>query len=301
MKSEQLFEAIGYADDGTLEKSEAKIKKNTHKIIRLFIAAAACLCVILTVIFIRNGISPQQPDTTDEAGVTIPKMNVSLSSDSDADMAAFFIYQGRCYVQYSQEENSEALVGEYLGTATGLIDEWTKSDGYVDFAGSISGDFYSVNGFSPTFMLCMKYSDGSVSTYINDNGLTLEKGSDLFEERLNLSGNYSEVLYQTREDWFYGSKEPTAHDSSLADTVGEFVNSINKAPFMFVSDIPLEKGEASVYDKQMYVLYFYMNNGLTVRLRLFEGGYVSFDGIRSVCVHVTDSAFNNLINLLESN
>ena len=76
-------------------------------------------------------------------------MEVSLSANENAAMLAFFIYQGRCYVQYEWIDHGDALVGEYLGTATGLIDEWTPQEGYVDLAGSVQGDFYAVNGYDP--------------------------------------------------------------------------------------------------------------------------------------------------------
>ena len=81
--------------------------------------------------------------------MTIPPLEVSLSSELAADMIGFFIYEGRCYVQYNHIDNGTDLIGEYLGTATGLIDEWTPKEGYVDFAGSVRGDFYSVKGYDP--------------------------------------------------------------------------------------------------------------------------------------------------------
>ena len=67
------------------------------------------------------------------------------------------------------ENDSSKIVGEYLGTATGLIDEWTPRDGYVELAGSVEGDFYSVKGYEPSFLLCMQ-KEGTVSLYVREGG-----------------------------------------------------------------------------------------------------------------------------------
>ena len=56
-------------------------------------------------------------------------------------MIGFFIYEGRCYVQYREIYEDVDLIDKHLGTVTGLIDEWTPEDGYVDFAGSAQGGF----------------------------------------------------------------------------------------------------------------------------------------------------------------
>lgn len=76
-----------------------------------------------------------------------------------------------------------------------------EKNGYVDFAGSVPGDFYTVNGYDPSTMLCTKAEDGTVLIYFNDNGFTLYRGSDLSNDRLHLDNNYASVEYQTRYDW----------------------------------------------------------------------------------------------------
>ena len=72
------------------------------------------------------------------SGVTIAPLRVDLYDhpDAEVDMEALFIYDGRCYVQYGSLADASHLAGDYLGTATGLIDEWTEKDGYVDLAGA---------------------------------------------------------------------------------------------------------------------------------------------------------------------
>ena len=109
--------------------------------------------------------------------VYIPEMKAELGVPKDVimDMLAFFIYEGRCYVQDQYYEDGLPLVGDYVGASVGLIDEWTSEDGYVDYAGSVAGDFYEVKGYDPSFMLCMKFDNGAVETFIHNNGISLGK------------------------------------------------------------------------------------------------------------------------------
>lgn len=277
-------------------------RKSPQKIWGRWIAAAACLCLIIGGIFIwkNQSKSPGQSNiVVDENGVTIPKIEVNLSSDSSADMIAFFIYQGRIYVHDEIIYDADSLVGDYLGTAIGSIDEWTTKDGYVEFAGSVSGDFYSVNGYDPSFMLCIKdEKNNTVLTYVNDNGITLKTGADLFEKRLHLANNYVKVSYQNRYNWYNSIGEPMPLEGET-EVIDDFINALNTAEFMRLEDIPLPEGETSVYDsKEIYHLFFKMENGMQIHLRLFDDGYVNFDGINGVCVKMDETVFNNLINAL---
>lgn len=233
------------------------------------------------------------------SGVTIPKMEFNLAHDPEiaADMLAFFIYEGRSYVQYELIEDGEALAGDYVATATGLIDEWTQAEGYVELAGSVSGDFYTVNGYNPDFMLCMQLDNGTVQTFINDNGITLVRGSDLFEDRLHLAGNYDVVEYETYDSW---KQDENRRKILPADTLDTFVQAINEAYFMeFDDDLlddqtldPQYRGDDAL---ERHVLYFHKTDGSTVTLHLFEGGYVRFPGLRSVCVKIDEAVFDAVI------
>lgn len=274
--------------------------------------AAACLCIVAAGTFIwkqfatplakdKNTIIGNEEITIKEDGITIPLPELSLSSDLHTDMLGFFIYQGRVYMQYEWLEDNGAIAGEPLGTATGLIDEWTPKDSYVELAGSVSGEFYTVNGFDPSFMLCMKHDDRRISTYICNSGITLKYGSDLYEDRLHLSKNNISAEYESRESWYYSREE--IHALSSADgteALNNFIRELNAAEFIPFSSIPLDEGETSPYDKEIYHLYLKMQSGITVELRLFQGGYVIFQGITEVCVQIPPYEFNALIDLFEN-
>ena len=205
MKQELFFNAMDYIDDDMIEAVDILRTKKKSGVNRAWIrraSAAAGVCIILGGLFAANrfGNSKLHPESdgsdhemmaqatdglsgsgdTGALGVTIPKTEISIKPNSSADLLAFFMYEGRMYVQYEWIYDHPELAGKYVGTATGNIDCFTSKKEYEDFAGSVSGDFYTVNGFDPSFMLCIKYDDGSVSIYVNDNGLTLLKGSELF-------------------------------------------------------------------------------------------------------------------------
>lgn len=236
--------------------------------------------------------------TNGDNGITIPKREVYLAKNDgvEMDMLAFFIYEGRVYISFGEYGNiSDEIVGEYLGTSTGMIDEWTPKDGYVDFAGSIEGDFYSVNGYDKEFMLCMKDSDGTVSIFYNDNGITLYQSSDLFEERLHLKGNYVQAYYQNDKEWNYGEGYHNV-DSQDMNIIDSFVDALNSG-----SLIRVDGNETNMYSlNQIYHLYLEMNNGIVLHFRLYEGGYVRFEGVPGVRVKIDESRFNELINILEN-
>lgn len=311
MNSKDLYDAINEVDDDILERSEAAVceykKKSEKKNSWMkYCAVAACLCLVVlgTIIWRQSAVStpPHNGDTgltVSEDGVTIPKKNVSLSAKEAADMLAFFIYQGRCYVQYEWVYDNEYMIGEYLGTATGLIDEWTPKEGYVELAGSISGDFYSVQGYDPSFMLCMTDTDGAVSTYICNNGITLKYGSELYEDRLHLSGNIKAVQYESRSSWYFSQKERYQMDG-VPDIVLDFIKEIDSALFFPCDLVPLGEGQTSVADTELYHLYFRMEDGTTVHLRLHENGYVRFQGMSELCVQVPEEGYNELLELLDS-
>lgn len=269
-------------------------------------AAAACVCLIAVGAFVGKQLSEPPSDTNSseitvsEDGVTIPPLNVTLSSNAEMDMIGFFIYQGRCYVQYEWIYEDVDLIGEHLGTAIGLINEWTPKDGYVELAGSVKGDFYSVKGFDPAFMLCMREADGAIATYVCNNGITLKTGRDLYEERLHLSESYTAVQYETRASWYNSAGQVYQLNDPQSETVTAFIDALNAAAFMPTADIPLEAEESSIADREIYHLYFLLENGMTAELRLYEGGYIRFQGLLNVCVQLPAEQFDAMTALLSA-
>ena len=302
MRAENMLHAMDMIDDEVIQEAKSGGKRRGKGWVR-WCAAAACLGVIAAGAYMwgQSADAPEEGKSgviVSEEGVTISPAKVSLAADEKADMLAFFIYQGRCYVQYETVDGDADNIGEHLGTATGMIDEWTEKDGYVELAGSVKGDFYAVKGYDPSFMLCMRLDNGDIWTYICGTGITLKYGSELYEDRLRLTGNYTAVRFESRASWDYSLDE--IYELNDADAaVDNFIKALNAAAFMPTEDIPLAEGQSSVYETEIYHLYFLMENGMTVHLRLFEGGYVSFAALSNVCVQIPEESYDALLELLE--
>lgn len=282
--TEQEVDALRMEKQFRIKKTERKWKKWGT------IAAGICLLIVGVKMWTSLTESDKLFETMESEG--------TATTETMADMIAFFIYQGNMYEQYEIVDEPE-LVGAYVGTATGQIDEWSKEEDYVESAGSVQGDFYEVNGFSPEFMLCMKKDDGSVSTYINADGLVLEKGAELFEDYLHLAGNYQEVQYQTRDEWYYGTGEPKTIPEEYAEEVTRFVGALDDGEIIAAVSYPVKEGEEDIYAAEIYHMYFQMENGMQIHLRIFKNGYVAFAGAPEQLVQVEEPAFEEMIQVLE--
>ncbi len=308
MKNERLLNAMGDIHDGLIENALNGKQKQKSKLWLKWGALAACLCLVIGGVFGGMKLFNHPHDansfnvTLSDDGVTIPTMDISLSSKAsvEADMIAFFIYQGRCYVQYDLVYKDADIVGEHLGTATGLINEWTPRDGYIDFAGSVKGDFYAVKGYDPSFMLCMKYATGEVSLYVCNTGITMKYGSELYEERLHLSENYDTVQYEGRDSWYQSENERYQIEGN-SDIIYQFLDGLNSAEFVPSDSISLADNSSDVFSKmELYHLYFNMQNGTDVHLRLLKDGYVLYQGILDICVQIPDEVYSQLLTVLEN-
>ncbi len=233
-------------------------------------------------------------------GVFVEPLMVDLCdhSDREVDMIPFFIYQGRSYVYYGTLEDASQLIGEQLGMATGLIDEWTEEDGYIELAGSVMGDFYAVNGFENDFVLCMQRSDGAVEIFMNNNDITLYTGANLLQERFKVDGQFT-AKCMSRDRWFNSKGVPYEMDEEGNEQIWALVEAMFDAPFVYTDDITLRGGADSIYDTELYHLYLHLDNGMIVHLRLFDGGYVQLDGLRPVCIQVDEKVFWQAIKAMD--
>ena len=305
-KREKLYNSLTNVREDFVEEAQAATSAKRPAWVR-WCALAACLCLLVagTVVWkpwSQGGSKPAAPPTSaaqTAKGITIPKAEVALSQTEGvaADMLAFFIYQGRCYLQYDWIDHGSDLVGEKVGTATGLIDEWTPAEGYVELAGSVSGDFYTVRGFDPAFLLCMKEEGNAVQLFVCNNGITLYQGSELFEDRLGLSDGLKAVTYEDEDSWYNGKEDiHTLHD---LDAVKTLIAAMDEAAFQLSDQADLYEEQDGGLSKELYHVYCKLDNGVTVTLRLFQGGYVTFTGLPDACVQVPEATFDAFLAALK--
>lgn len=240
-------------------------------------------------------------------GVFLPAMELPKSSeDAMIDMIGLIVYQGRIYTQgpeYFGEnaEKTRSLIGDHLGTAKGNIDEWSSQEEYAtELASTIGGEVYSVKGYDTGFRICTimevpdenGQSELSIQFYECLNGITLTKGSDLFETRLKISGRIRKIEYQTHEDWDYAKRN--YHEVSLeAGTWDQFMEQVDACDFVNTYD-PKASAEQSIYRNHQAHVTLTLEDGSQVRLRLFEGGYVGYEPLGWYFVKIPEDIFNKV-------
>jgi len=342
MKDYELLEAVGGVDTRFIEAAAAPGKKKSGRW-KGVIAAAACFAVIIGAYLAYpkkpappapnpNGMieRPGEPGTTPEnpvilrpgdegyidpmptpePGLYIPAIELPENTgDYDADMIGFVIYRGGIYTQAETYRDDDArrvepLLGEYLGYATGSIDEWSRPEAYEEeFAGSIAGDLYAVRGYDTDFRLCVRWeseSENGEKTLLIEflerlNDITLSTGADLFESRLRLRGCVETVEWQAHEDWDWNkgniraAELPDGAWDAFLDALcaGEFVSTWRGTEAFY------DEPYSSIYDtKAQAHLILSMEDGTTVRLRLIEGGYVGYDALGWYFVQMPGEAFD---------
>ncbi|MBQ9887154.1 MAG: hypothetical protein IJM37_09890 [Lachnospiraceae bacterium] len=322
MRDNDLLEAVGGIDEKYIKNTEnAKVRKPSRRYIK-WIPAAACICLILAAGFVvprlinqtatNNHDSNGQPDINAGEGVHIPAIELPDSSDAaTADMIGFVVYQGRIYVQaeeYTGEkaQRIKALVGEHLGTARGNIDEWSSQSEYdKEFASTIGGEVYSVNGYDTSFRICIwgEFVDESNNhiTWIQFldcmNGITLTTGKDLFQDRLHITERIKSVQWQSHDDWDYAKGD--FKNAEFDETAwSSFWNAVDGSSFKSDWDTDADNsgsGNSSIYDiKNQTHLILNMNDGTVLRIRLIEGGYVVYDALGGYYVKIPEDVFNTI-------
>ena len=318
MTNWDVFKAIGGISDEAIEDarlesatSGSKRKTRRRRIIGAVAVMAACTALVLGIAQPWKGIKPVAGDNpavdtsaapgsvSPDNGVMVPAPpwdSVYIPPDPmpeapepgvAADMMAFFIYNGRMYVQTGQYADPSLREG-YVCTVTGDIDEWSGADECVEGASSIGGDVYSVKGYDTNFRLCMDGPDGLIEFYDCLSDMTLYSGADLFETCLHVE-NYVGAYYILDADW-----EEAADNRHELDpeSLEAFVALLMASP---MQDWGAGSENGDIFDCGYAEahLYFELADGTTVPLRLFENGCVMYGGSAvRVCAYMPGAIFD---------
>ena len=320
MTNWDVFKAIGGISDEAIEDarlesatSGSKRKTRRRRIIGAVAVMAACTALVLGIAQPWKGIKPVAGDNpavdtsaapgsvSPDNGVMVPAPpwdSVYIPPDPmpeapepgvAADMMAFFIYNGRMYVQTGQYADPSLREG-YVCTVTGDIDEWSGADEYVEGASSIGGDVYSVKGYDTNFRLCMDGPDGLIEFYDCLSDMTLYSGADLFETCLHVE-NYVGAYYILDADWEENIDNRHELDPESLET---FVSLLMVSPMQEWSAWS-ENGDIFDYEYAEAHLYFELADGTTVPVRLFENGCVMYGGsVVRVCVYRPGAIFDEV-------
>lgn len=239
-----------------------------------------------------------------ESGLWIPAITLPEHTEANTDMINVLVYRGGIYTQAqsfcgAEAEKIDALLGDYLGYATGTIDEWSTQDEYaVEFASGTQGDVYTVQGYDTGFRLCIRSEiegeTGAPTLWIQFldrlNGITLNNGADLFEDRLQLRGRITEIRWQSHEDWDWngGNFHEAALEPALWD---KFLDQLDQN--LFVNTWDSENTTDTIYDTEAQAhLLLTMEDGTEVPLRLIAGGYVGMDYLGWYFVRMPGEVFD---------
>ena len=238
---------------------------------------------------------------TNEAALQIPPVELPEPDPmAEADMIAFVVYHGGIYTEAGWYRGAEAeaihgLVGDWIGTGAGNIDEWSSEEAYAkDFAGTVAGDVYTVKGYSPDFRLChlgeYTTADGKTEPWIlfleRLNGISVSTGADVFSERLHLDGRVAGARYQSFEDW--NLVRGIYHPLALVPELDRFLAALNEGSFQYV----YEEDPGFYRDSRpQAIVYLDLEDGTTVTLRLIEGGWVGYESMPWYFIQIPEEVF----------
>ncbi len=245
------------------------------------------------------------PEESKVSGVYIPAVELPAETDSvEYAMMGLVVYKGGIYTSAELYYGDDAgrideLVGDYLGYATGSINEWSTQDEYaVEFASSCTGEVYSVKGYDTDFRVCIRQeyenenSEQSLQIMFLDrlNDISLTTGADLFESKLHISDNVEMVQWQSHDDWNNASGNLKTADIESA-LWKEFLNQVDMAEIQYTWKSAEIKG--SIYDTSNQAhINLLMNDGTMNRIRLIEGGYVGYAPMAWYFVKIPGDTFD---------
>ena len=310
MKNDEILDSIEYVDAQLISKAEnfSSAKKNSpwHK----WGAAVACLClVVLGAMAIPKltGGSPMPNSGGTDSHYAVYTDRVTLPENPEGvalDMIGCLVYKGSVYTQgasyYGDLSSVEHLVGDYVGEAIGSLDEWSTQDEWAtEFASTYLGSVYTVKGYDEDFRLCIyvQLEDGEFLQFLdNFDGIGLNTGKDLFDDRFHIRNNIAEVNYLTHYDWNYvGTNERTYKklDSITDAQFNEFIELLCTSPFEKISYAE----NPSFYDTEVQGhLYLELKDGTCVELTLIGGGYVGCAELGWFFVNMPGDIFDAVLN-----
>ena len=306
MTNKDIFKAVGDIPNELIDEAAAP-RRPRRGALAACASLAACAAIAIA-LWQPWSITVDEPGESEPAGtpangvfvpaepweaVYIPPepMPEAASGYYAADMIGFFIRGGRMYTQTAQSVDI-SLLGDYLFSPTGDIDEWSGSDEYVEGASSVAGEVYTVRGYDEGFRLAL-VSGGTAELYDSLGGRTLTCGADLFESCLHVE-NYVGAYCVADADW----EQETARRRELdAGALEPFIATLLASPMQNWGHDG-ENGDIYSYGYAEAHLYLTLADGTTVPLRLFENGCVKYDGSAArFCAYMPGAIFDEVFSL----
>lgn len=302
-ETEKLFNGLtGISEELIVEAQTMSLQKKKQVWPKIVAAAAVVLIIANRLFFPGSAPASKGP-------AEIPPLGISEAGVGK--MMGLVVYQGKIYTdteQYYDEDTVKIrpLLGDRLGWVLGDLDEWsTPSDYAKEFASSMRGEVYTVKGYSPDFRLCVVEEHGyekgremSVITFVEQlNGITLERGADLFEDRLKMRGRVAKVEYQSPDDQNWGRKNYKELPADPRKQLDAFFEEISAGRFEYQPDIYWDPSSSSA-PRQGH-LFFHLSDQTRIHLRLFEGGFVGYQGLFGYFVKIPSEVFDPIFEAIQ--
>lgn len=311
-----------------------KQSKKTYTQIIKYSLIPACaiiaMCLVYTLDTKRENINIAKGNCIDNKieineteGIFIPKIKFDISDDTAQACRAggIIAYNDNMYTskeRISLEKNPN-LKGKSLGEVYNIMDLYMKSDYYLkatstampylekfieeqtikqpntyisDFIGYNSENAYELNGYDKDFRICtFNEKENSITIFQRLNGINVKYGKDVFDDKLQIKDNFEKVEYQYYSDWYHGKKYYKEFKNVTIDDINIFLDEVNSAKFIDSSNLNLYS-----LNKKYALLYFTMTDGLIVKIRLIEGGYVIYDGLNNAAIKLDSETFNKIFD-----
>lgn len=200
----------------------------------------------------------------------------------DYDM---FIYHGKIYASYMYYAPLSGFFGEKVGAITHcheLIEYACYSemeleaedpefniDDYELMGTCSDGNIYSVKGYDPEIMLCMRNIDGSIKIYINNGEETLGSVRSFTEDLFGISDRVTAVAYSgsTNYDEKIGSDQYELLRTDYREAIDAFIEGLDNGEM--IESLP----EYDYTDKR-YFFRLVLSDGMDMSIVMFEDGNV---------------------------
>lgn len=239
-----------------------------------------------------------QPLAMNQNNLNSPKSELTESKNvrSAAKMMSLIVYHGRVYLQNSwpiDRESAAKLVDQKLGTTKSTISEWSSQADYNNELASTIGiqDVFTVKGYDQNFRIMTYDRSGNNEAYFFEclNDLTVKTGNDIFG-KFKIENNIQSVQYEDFDSWNNGKSNYKT--LTRLDGLDSFLTALESScPEESLDDL-LEKPNPSLNQKFLVIR---LKDGSQIQLRLFQEGYVYYNGTDMV-FNVNRSVFSDFWN-----
>ncbi len=292
MRENPIFTAISETEPQFLRETE-RVRQKGKRRRRQLAGSASALCLLC---LLGGGwlLAQEQPieeipvsslSSTQPSGqgVTIPE---SQGIPGDGALSSFrypaLFYEGREYRGTAFLSDS-SLLGACLGTVETPLGEaeygnlqrllstpaGAAYEDYYEPAGTTAGDFFSVEGYDPEFLLCMEES-GQLRLFLSGEGRTFFTGEDLFGKLFSSKGRGKRLALGT-------------DSKSLSGEPEDFLQALCQSPAVPKSEIPQEIPREMVLE---------LTDGVSLPLELYSDGSVVLSGLWEVGFQMEKTDFS---------